>query len=270
MIYFVSTPIGNLGDISLRALEVLKSVDIIACEDTRTSLKLLNHHGIRTKLVAHHKFNEADSADGLISLSKDGKKIAIISDAGTPALSDPGAILIEKLAKHKLPFTTIPGANALLPALQLSGFCSTPFTFLGFLPDKNSQRKNLLDCFATCPSTLVFYVSPHSMQATLSCIFSSLGARKACLVKEISKLNEGALHFNLGETLCSSFTQKGEFVLVVEGRKKEESDLSSLTVLEHVQFYLNLGESKNNAIKLAAKDRGVKKDVVYQAVINDR
>lgn len=268
MITFVSTPIGNLSDISMRALDVLRSADIIACEDTRTSMKLLNHYGIRTKRIAHHKFNEQESSNGLISLAAEGKNIAVISDAGTPALSDPGSVLMEKLTEKKIPFTVVPGANALLPALQLSSFCKGPFTFLGFLPEKNADRKKLLEDFASVPSALVFYLSPHGMSAALAAVFAALGARKACLVKEITKLNESVLHFVLGEEPSPSFIEKGEFVLVVEGIKQTAAaDLTALSVFEHVQFYINLGETKNNAVKLAARDRGVKKDVVYQEVI---
>ena len=145
MLYFVATPIGNLKDISLRAIEVLESVDVIACEDTRNSLKLLNHYNINKKLIAYHKFNERNSADGIISLLKQGKNIAVISDSGMPVISDPGGILIEKLKQNNLEYTVVPGANAGLCALLLSGLSSTTYTFVGFLPEQNKDRKKLIE-----------------------------------------------------------------------------------------------------------------------------
>lgn len=266
MLYIISTPIGNLKDMTLRAIEVLSSVDIIACEDTRTSLKLLNHYQIRTKLIAYHKFNEKQSAKGIVELLKQGKNIALISDAGTPLLSDPGSILVNELKLENIEYTVLPGANALLPALILSGLESSKFTFIGFLPEKNSERTKLLEEISTYQTTLIFYISPHSLENDIKCVAKHLQGRKACLVKEITKLNEKTLSFTLGEEI--NIETKGEFVLVVEKAEKENIDLVSLSVLEHFNFYLNLGYDKNSSIKLVAKDRNVKKDVIYKEIIN--
>ena len=160
MIYFVATPIGNLKDITLRALEVLKSVDVIACEDTRNSLKLLNYYEISKKLIAYHKFNENNSSDGIIALAKQGKNIAVISDAGMPVISDPGQILINKLIEENIAFTVVPGASASLSALLLSGLDSVNFTFVGFLDEQNKKRKEQIEKVKDYYSTLIFYVSP--------------------------------------------------------------------------------------------------------------
>lgn len=266
MLYFVSTPIGNLKDITLRALDVLSSVDIIACEDTRTSMKLLNHYDIKTKLIAYHKFNERQSAKGIIDMLKEGKDIAVISDAGTPIISDPGSILVQELKKEALEYTVIPGANALLPALILSGLSSDRFTFIGFLPEKNSERNKLLDSVSTYETSLIFYISPHSLEKDIKDLENHFKGRKACLVKEITKLNEQTFSFVFGDEIDLQI--KGEFVLIVEKAEKESLDLENMTVLEHFNFYINLGYDKNSSIKLVAKDRNVKKDVIYKEIIN--
>jgi 16S rRNA (cytidine1402-2'-O)-methyltransferase len=280
MIYFVATPIGNLEDITLRAINILKSVDIIACEDTRTSLKLLNRYEINKKLMSFHKFNESESCQKIIQLNSEGKNIAIISDAGMPVISDPGNILTKTLRENNIEFSIIPGASAGLSALILSGLDASRFCFLGFMPDKNSDKINLLKEISIIKSTLIFYISPHDLEKDLSTAFSILGPRKCSLVKEITKLHETTYSFNLGD--CISIIKnesdkkeqeglvidgKGEFVLIIEGAK-DNDNLLNVSIPEHVKFYINLGMTKNEAIKKVANERNVKKDTIYRSVLD--
>lgn len=266
MLYFVATPIGNLKDISMRALEVLNSVDIIACEDTRNSLKLLNHYNIHKKLIAYHKFNEDNSSDGIIELLNQGNNIAIISDAGMPVISDPGEKLIQKLKQNNIEFTVVPGANAGLCALLLSGLDASRFTFVGFLPDNKKEYKTLMAEIKHYKTTLVFYVAPHDVCSVSKKLFEDLGQRRAVFVNEVTKMFEKTHEFVLGDEL--DFEPKGEYVLVVEGNvSKEINDLLSLSIDEHLKYYLSLGLDKNEAIKKVAKERGITKNEVYQVAI---
>lgn len=266
MIYFVATPIGNLNDISLRALETLKNVQVIACEDTRTSKVLLDKFEIKNKLlVSYHKFNEQESSQNIIKLASEGKDIAVISDAGMPGISDPGNILAEKLVESKIDFTVIPGASALTTALVLSGFDSRNFFFAGFLPEKKVEKDKLLSQISTLSSTLIFYVSSHNIKKDIQYLFEQLGNRKACLVKELTKVFETKYYFSLSS--LPEIDERGEFVLIVEGNN-ESLDLDSMTVQEHVLFYVNLGFSKNDAIKKVAKERGKSKNEIYMQVLN--
>lgn len=266
MIYFVATPIGNLNDISLRALETLKNVQVIACEDTRTSKVLLDKFEIKNKLlVSYHKFNEQESSQNIIKLASEGKDIAIISDAGMPGISDPGNILAKKLVEAKIDFTVIPGASALTTALVLSGFDSRNFFFTGFLPEKKVEKDKLLSQISTLSSTLIFYVSSHNIKKDIQYLFEQLGNRKTCLVKELTKVFETKYYFSLSS--LPEIDERGEFVLIVEGNN-ESLDLDSMTVQEHVLFYINLGFSKNDAIKKVAKERGKSKNEIYMQVLN--
>lgn len=266
MIYFVATPIGNLNDISLRALETLKNVQVIACEDTRTSKVLLNKFEIKNKLlVSYHKFNEQESSQNIIKLASEGKDIAVISDAGMPGISDPGNILAKKLVEAKIDFTVIPGASALTTALVLSGFDSRNFFFAGFLPEKKVEKDKLLSQISTLSSTLIFYVSSHNIKKDIQYLFEQLGNRKACLVKELTKVFETKYYFSL--LSLPEIDERGEFVLIVEGNN-ESLDFDSMTIQEHVLFYVNLGFSKNDAIKKVAKERGKSKNEIYMQVLN--
>lgn len=265
MIYFVATPIGNLKDITLRALEVLENSDVIACEDTRTSKVLLDKFKIKNKLlISYHKFNEQESSENIIKLALEGKNIAIISDAGMPGISDPGNILAKKLVENNIEFSVVPGASALTTALVLSGFNSRNFFFAGFLPEKNSDKDKLLSQISTLASTLIFYVSSHNIKKDISYLNSQLGARKACLVKELTKIFETKYYFELNA--FPEIDERGEFVLIVEGNS-ENNNLETLTPSQHVLFYINLGLSKNDAIKRVAKERGVSKNEIYQQVL---
>ncbi len=266
MIYFVATPIGNLNDISLRALETLKNVQVIACEDTRTSKVLLDKFEIKNKLlISYHKFNEQESSQNIIKLASEGKDIAIISDAGMPGISDPGNILAKKLVEAKIDFTVIPGASALTTALVLSGFDSRNFFFAGFLPEKKVEKDKLLSQISTLSSTLIFYVSSHNIKKDIQYLFEQLGNRKACLVKELTKVFETKYYFSLSS--LPEIDERGEFVLIVEGNN-ESLDFDSMTIQEHVLFYVNLGFSKNDAIKKVAKERGKSKNEIYMQVLN--
>lgn len=266
MIYFVATPIGNLNDISLRALETLKNVQVIACEDTRTSKVLLDKFEIKNKLlISYHKFNEQESSQNIIKLASEGKDIAVISDAGMPGISDPGNILAKKLVEAKIDFTVIPGASALTTALVLSGFDSRNFFFAGFLPEKKVEKDKLLSQISTLSSTLIFYVSSHNIKKDIQYLFEQLGNRKACLVKELTKVFETKYYFSLFS--LPEIDERGEFVLIVEG-SNESLDFDSMTIQEHVLFYVNLGFSKNDAIKKVAKERGKSKNEIYMQVLN--
>ncbi|MBE5749554.1 MAG: 16S rRNA (cytidine(1402)-2'-O)-methyltransferase [Clostridiales bacterium] len=265
MLYFVATPIGNLKDISLRALEVLKSVDEIACEDTRHSLGLLNAYEIKKPLFAYHKFNEKEISEKIIDKLKSGKSIAVITDAGMPIVSDPGSVLVDKLIENDLEFTVIPGACAFISALVLAGLDSSKFCFLGFMPDKSSERKAFLEKYKDLDLTLIFYSAPHDVKKDLESIYSVFGDRKAVAVKEITKLHERAERFNLSEGLPTE--PKGEYVILIEGGTRQNQNLN-LTEKEHIELYIKQGMDKKDALKAVAKERGVSKSSLYKYTID--
>ena len=266
MLYFVATPIGNLKDISLRALEVLKSSDEIACEDTRHSKTLLSAYDIKKPLFSYHKFNEKEECEKIIAKLSNGKNIAVISDAGLPVISDPGNILVNALIENGLDYTVIPGANAALSALILSGFNAEHFCFLGFLPEKRSERGELLENYKNLPATLIFYSAPHDVKKDVAALYELLGERRAAAVKEITKIHERAEFFNLKDGLAGE--PKGEYVLVVEGATKN-ADILKLTEEEHVKKYIDGGMDKKEALKRVAKERGVSKSSLYKYTIKD-
>ncbi|MBO4251570.1 MAG: 16S rRNA (cytidine(1402)-2'-O)-methyltransferase [Clostridia bacterium] len=266
MLYFVATPIGNLKDISLRALEVLKSVDEIACEDTRHSLTLLSAYEIKKPLFSYHKFNEKEECEKIIAKLKDGKNIAVITDAGLPVISDPGNVLVNALIENGLEYTVIPGANAALSALILSGFNAEHFCFLGFLPEKKRDREELLKYYKNLPATLIFYSAPHDVKKDVAALYEILGERKAAAVKEITKIHERAEFFDLKDGLASE--PKGEYVLVVEGAT-ENADFLGLSEEEHIKMYIDGGMDKKEALKRVAKERGVSKSSLYKYTIKD-
>lgn len=257
MLYFIATPIGNLKDISLRALETLKEVDVIACEDTRVSIKLLNHYEIKKPLITYHKFNEQNSAKGIINLLKEGKNVAVISDSGMPCISDPGETLAKLLVEENIDFTVIPGANAGLSALILSGFNSKSFSFIGFLSENKKEKINQIKNIKNFQGSLIFYISPHNLFKDISFLNENLGNRKACLVNEITKKFEKKFIFNLNS--LPEIEPRGEYVLVVEGAEdNNENTLNSLSLEEHINYYLSQGYNKNEAIKKVGKDRKIK------------
>lgn len=265
MLFVVGTPIGNLKDISYRAVEVLKSVDYIACEDTRTSRVLLDAYDIHCPLVSHHKFNEKSSVGKIIDDLKSGKNIALISDAGTPAISDPGNILIKECIKEDIEYTVVPGACAVTTAFVLSGM-DAPFTFVGFLPKKAGECKTALEKYKNYVGSLIFYVTQHSIDDDIKNLFQVFGDRKICVVRELTKKFESKYFSTLEKGYDAPL--KGEFVLVVEGADEDENDLNSLTIEQHYNHYIAYGLDKNEAIKKVAHDRKVKKDVVYKIINN--
>ncbi len=265
MLYIVATPIGNLKDITLRALETLKSVDIIACEDTRHSGVLLSSFEIKKPLISYHKFNERECADKIVELLKSGKNVALISDAGMPIISDPGNILVKVLIENDLEYTVIPGATACITALALSGLDASKFTFLGFMPQKKGERQEFLSKYKDLDTTLIFYSAPHDVKQDVNDLYEVFGDRKAVSVREITKLHETINVFSLKDGYNSE--ERGEFVILVEGKQKE--DFSSLTEEEHVKLYLNKGFDKKEAIKIVAKERGVSKSSLYKYTIEN-
>ena len=265
MITFISTPIGNLKDISLRALDGLRAADVIFCEDTRHSLKLLSAYDIKKPLYSCHKFNESEAAEKIIAFSREGKEVAIISDAGMPVISDPGNTVAKSLSEAGEKFTVIPGANAALCALILSAMPSDRFAFLGFLPEKQGERLRLLEKYKSLDLTLIFHVAPQDLDKNIADICSVLGNRPACAVREITKIHEEAVHFTLAQGLEGE--KRGEYVLIVGG-DSGENGLCGLTVPEHVKHYMRAGLDKKEAIKRAASDRGVAKSEIYKQVLD--
>ncbi len=265
MLYIVVTPIGNLGDITYRAVEVLKKADVILCEDTRHSAVLLAHYGITTPTRSYEKWSEARVADRIADELSDGKEIALISDAGTPLVSDPGKVLTDKLRERGLPYTVVGSGCAAISALVLSGMDSGSFCFVGFLPEKNADRARVIEKFADLQSTLIFYVAPHDIEDTVKYLGEKLGARKACLVREISKMYEESVRFTLPD-LPEGVTLKGEMVLVVDGAENVGSRLAALGVEEHYAKYIADGLCEKDALKAVARDRGVSKSEIYAQI----
>ena len=264
-LYLVGTPIGNLSDITLRALETLKSVDAIACEDTRHSLKLLNYYEIKKPLFACHKFNEKQSVDKIYAMLEEGKDVALITDAGMPCISDPGAILVNGLLEKGVEISVIPGATALTSAMALSGICQPTFTFIGFLPDKNKDRDALLSQFKNARTSLVLYSSPYDLNKDIQYLHGFLGERKLHIVREITKIHEEHIVTTLAEGVQES--PKGEYVLIVECAEQEETAPQG-SIEEQLDELLKSGVDKKTAIKQVAKANGLSKDEVYKIAID--
>ncbi len=259
MIYFCATPIGNLKDIGIRTIEILRQVDLIACEDTRVSVKLLNEYGIKKKLISYHKFNERAKSDDIIKLASDND-IAIITDAGLPGISDPGSVLIKRLIEEDIEFRVIPGANAALTAIVLSGLSTDHFLFYGFLDSKSSHRKKELEQLKSFKYTIIFYESPYRIEETLADMFEILGDRNISISRELTKLYEETIRGKLSEMMDTEITLKGEFAIVVEGSKNEEVlDLEKL-----LKDKINSGMSKSKAVKELAKEHGISKNELYK------
>ncbi len=265
MLYLVCTPIGNLQDVTLRALEVLKSVSLILAEDTRHSAILCAQYGITAPMASYQKFNEKSKCNEIAERLRAGEDIALITDAGTPCISDPGGVLVQRLIDEGLPYTLVGSACAFVSAAVLSGFSLGALAFGGFLPEKNAAREKHLAQFASFGGCLTFYVSPHAWERDLACFAAAFGGRRAVLVREISKKFEECVRFRLGET--PDFTQKGEYVLVIEGQAPENKR-NALSVREHVQSYLDEGVPKKEAVKRTAADRGVAKSDIYRQTVD--
>lgn len=272
-LYLVATPIGNLSDLSERALAVLREADLIAAEDTRHTLKLLNHFAIKKPMISYFEHNKSERGQEILRILKEGKDVVLVSDAGTPAISDPGEDLVRLCAQNDISVVPVPGPCALINALIVSGLPTGRFSFEGFLSVNKKNRKQHLESIRSDTHTLIFYEAPHKLKNTLADMLQILGDRQIALVRELTKKYEEVLRMTLSEAAAYYETTepKGEFVLVLSGAPEdsEENPLASLTVFEHMDYYLEQGISKKEAIKLVAKDRKVKKQEIYSIVAGD-
>lgn len=267
-LYIVATPIGNLEDITLRAINVLKNVDLIAAEDTRHTLKLLNHLEISKPLISYHRHNEDVKTDILIKELKQGKQIALVSDAGTPGICDPGEEVIKKCIEEEIKIVPIPGACAMINALICSGLDTKEFLFMGFLPLNKKNRKEKLKEIKNETKTIILYEAPHKLEATLKDLKEILENRKIVLARELTKIHEEYIRENLDVLIEKAKDIKGEMVLIIEGaKKKEDNHLMDLSLEEHYAYYEKQGLSKKDIIKQIAKDRNVNKNEIYQKFI---
>ena len=266
-LYLVATPIGNLEDITLRALKILKEVDLIAAEDTRNTLKLLNHFGISKPLISYHRHNEEIKCDNLITKLQDGENIAIVSDAGTPGISDPGEIIVKKAIENNIKIIPIPGACAAINALICSGLDTRQFTFLGFLPLNKKLRKEKLEEIKNKKDTVILYEAPHKLKNTLQDLKYILENRQVVLARELTKIHEEFIYGTIDEIIEKADNLKGEMIILIEGISmtfsSAENELNSLSFDEHFEYYKNLGFDKKEIIKKIAKDRGLNKNEVY-------
>ena len=267
-LYIVATPIGNLEDITLRAINVLKNVDLIAAEDTRHTLKLLNHLEISKPLISYHRHNEDVKTDILIKELKQGKQIALVSDAGTPGICDPGEEVIKKCIEEEIKIVPIPGACAMINALICSGLDTKEFLFMGFLPLNKKNRKEKLKEIKNEIKTIILYEAPHKLEATLKDLKDIIEDRKIVLARELTKIHEEYIRENIDVLIEKAKDIKGEIVLIIEGaKKKEDNHLMELSLEEHYAYYEKQGLSKKDIIKQIAKDRNVNKNEIYQKFI---
>ena len=269
-LYIVATPIGNLEDITLRAIKVLKEVDLIAAEDTRQTLKLLNHLEISKKLISYHRHNEDVKKELLIEKLLEGQNLAVVTDAGTPAISDPGEEVVKEAIKNNINIVPIPGACALINALIASGLDTKEFSFYAFLPLNKKLRKNKFEEIKKDGKTAIIYEAPHKLINTLNDILINLGDRKIVLARELTKIHEEFIRGNVTEiiNIFKDKEPKGEFIILIEGIKiKVENNLNNLSLEEHYKYYENQGLEKKEIIKKIAKDRNVNKNEIYQKFI---
>ena len=254
-LYLVATPIGNLEDITLRALRILKEVDLIAAEDTRQTLKLLNHYDIKKPLISNHRHNEENREDILIEKLKEGKNVAVVSDAGTPGISDPGEVIAKKAIEEGIEVIPIPGACAAISGLIASGLDTKEFVFYGFLPLNKKLRKEKLEEIETETKTAIIYEAPHKLKETLKDLSEFLGDREVVLAREITKIHEEYIRGNIEEIINKSENLKGEIILLIEGAKKEKQEtfLNNLELKDHYSFYERQGFEKKEIIKIFFK-----------------
>jgi len=272
-LYLVATPIGNLEDITLRALRILKEVDLIAAEDTRHTLGLLNHFEISKPLISYYKQNEKTKSEILIQKLLEGKNIAIVSDAGTPGISDPGEEIVKVAIENEIEIIPIPGACAFVNALIASGLSSKEFAFIGFLSAIKKEKKEKLEEIKYETRTLILYEAPHKLKGTLEAIFEILGDRKIVLARELTKIHEEFIRDSVSNILNKIDEIKGEFVILIEGNSEskkdlELSDLNSRSLEEHYEYYKKQGLDKKEVVKRIAKDRNVNKNEIYQYFLN--
>jgi len=271
-LYLVATPIGNLEDITLRALRILKEVDYIAAEDTRNTLKLLNHFEIKKPLISNHRHNEEDRENSLIEKLKDGKNIAVVSDAGTPGISDPGEVIAKRAIEENIEVIPIPGACAAINALIASGLNTKEFVFVGFLPLNKKLRKEKLEEIKNENKTIIIYEAPHKIKDSLNDLKNIVGNRKIVLARELTKIHEEFIRGNIDEIIEKSENLKGEMILLIEGNNEinNENILNNLSLEEHYNVYEKQGLNKKEIIKKIAKDRGVNKNEIYQYFLKNK
>lgn len=276
-LYLCATPIGNLGDITLRVLETLKNADLIAAEDTRNSIRLLNHFDIHTPLTSYHEFNKIEKGHELIDQLLAGKNICLITDAGTPGISDPGEELVKMAYEAGVGVTSLPGACACITALTMSGMPTRRFAFEAFLPKDKKKRRRVLEELSGETRTIILYEAPHHLRQTLLELSQALGDRRIAMCRELTKIHEEALHMTIPEAVryYETHEPRGEYVLVIAGRSFREIEEETyrrweeMTIPAHVEMYLAQGLSRKEAMKAAAADRGISKRDVYQALLEE-
>lgn len=274
-LYLCATPIGNLEDMTFRAIRTLKEVDLIAAEDTRNSIKLLNHFEIKTKMTSYHEFNKVEKARYLVEKMQEGLNVAVITDAGTPGISDPGEELVRQCMEAGITVTSIPGACAAVNALIISGRPTRRFAFEAFLPADKKERRQILERLKDETRTMIIYEAPHRLLKTLAELLEVLGNRKLSLCKELTKRHENVFSTTLEQAISyyEENEPRGEYVLVIEGRtfaeleKESQEEFLAITIEEHMERYLSQGMDKKAAMKQVAKDRGISKRDVYQALL---
>lgn len=277
ILYLCATPIGNLEDITLRVIRTLKEVDLIAAEDTRHSIKLLNHFEIKTPMTSYHEFNKVEKAKYLVELLLSGQNIALITDAGTPGISDPGEEMVRQAYAAGIQVTSLPGACAAVTALTLSGLSTRRFSFEAFLPTDKKERQRVLQELKIDTRTVILYEAPHRLVKTLKELLEALGDRNLTVVKELTKKHETIWQTTLSEAVDTFDTQepKGEYVLVLEGRSPKhleeemQEQWGAMALYDHMELYLNQGLDKKEAMKAVAKDRGMSKREIYQMLLGE-
>ena len=275
-LYLCATPIGNLEDITLRVLRTLKEADLIAAEDTRHSIKLLNHFDIKTPMTSYHEFNKVEKARYLVDKMREGTNVALITDAGTPGISDPGEELVRQCYEAGIEVTSLPGPAACITALTISGMATRRFAFEAFLPSDKKEKQEIFEELKKETRTIILYEAPHRLVRTLSELLENLGDRRISVCRELTKTHETVFRTTVSEALSYYETEepRGECVLVIEGKSRmeiqqeQERSWEAVSIEEHMKRYLDGGTDKKEAMKLVAKDRGMKKRGVYQYLLN--
>ena len=276
-LYLCATPIGNLDDITLRVLNTLKEVDLIAAEDTRHSIKLLNHFDIKTPMTSYHEFNKVEKARVLVEKMKEGTNIALITDAGTPGISDPGEELVKQCYEAGIELTSLPGPAACITALTISGMATRRFAFEAFLPSDKKEKQRILEELKSETRTIILYEAPHRLVRTLEELLEALGDRRITICRELTKKYETAFRTTFQGALdhCETEEPRGECVIVIEGKspeeikKEKEQTWEAMSITEHMDVYLSQGIEKKEAMKLVAKDRGIGKRDVYHMLLEE-
>lgn len=277
-LYLCATPIGNLEDITFRVLRTLKEADLIAAEDTRNTIKLLNHFEIKTPMTSYHEYNKVDKASYLVNKLIEGTNIALVTDAGTPGISDPGEEIVRQAYEAGIRVTSLPGACACITALTLSGLSTRRFAFEAFLPTDKKERKAILDSLITETHTTIIYEAPHHLLSTLEELYNTIGDRKITLCRELTKLHETIQLMTISSaiTYYRENQPKGEYVMVISGRtlkeleEEKQQSWEKISLNEHMDIYLSKGFDKKDAMKKVAKDRGISKRDVYQALLSEQ